>query len=269
MSKQQYLYIIRHGDRWDYENRDWTSSRSGDPPLSLLGHVQARETGAFLQQDFMQRQHRLEDITFLVSPFLRTIQTANEIIDQLGRMPSDNATTLSRVKILPEYSIFEWDGHNGEWHACLPSMQERVHYFPRIDPTHHSLFVPELPEPKSMFRNRCKKAADLLMKQYPVERYPVLVLITHAAGCVGLSSATSDSPLEAITPAAPCGIYRLTRSSSQSLWTLPSHDDMWNGHTDHLSDIGRHTTPWNHFGDKKSTNLGYTGPPNSRFAPAP
>ena len=267
-SKHQYLYIIRHGDRWDYENRDWTSSRSGDPPLSRLGHLQARETGVFLQKDLMQRQHRLEDITFLSSPFLRTIQTTNEIIEQLGDITSDMQTTLAKVKILPEYSIFEWDGHNGEWHACLPSMQERVHYFPRLDPSHQSLFVPKLPEPKSMFRDRCQKAADLLKEHYPVEQFPVLVLVTHAAGCVGLSSATSNSSLDAITPAAPCGVYRLTRSSSQSLWTLPPHNDMWNGHTDHLSDMGQYTTPWNHFGDK-SNNKGYTGPPDSRFAPNP
>lgn len=262
----QYLYIIRHGDRWDYENRNWTSSRSGDPPLSRLGHIQARETGVFLQSHLLQNNCRLEDITFLASPFLRTIQTMNEIIDQLGDLPSQTQTSLSQVKILPEYSIFEWDGHNGEWHACLPDIHERVHYFPRIDPTHESLFIPELPEPKSMFRARCQKVADLLSVHYPVEQYPVLVLVTHAAGCVGLSSAVSNSALEAITPAAPCGIFRLTRSSQQSTWTLPSPNDMWNGHTDHLSDLGQHTVPWNHFGDK-SKNRGYTGPPDSRFAP--
>jgi hypothetical protein len=47
--EHQALYLIRHGDRWDYANPEWKASakRPGDPPLSTLGHVQARETGTF------------------------------------------------------------------------------------------------------------------------------------------------------------------------------------------------------------------------------
>jgi hypothetical protein len=98
-----------------------------------------------------------------------------------------------------------------------------------------------------------------------------VVVVTHAAGCVAMCRSATRLPLDRIEPAAPCGVYRMTRPSSKSgsdstpkgsLWKM---DPAVNGSVAHLSDLGRHTAPWNHFG----SGGGYTGPPGSLLAPEP
>ena len=274
----QSLYIIRHGDRWDYENpevRVWmrrsrscpiksyrvsqwneTTTRPGDPPLSTLGHQQAREVGQFLNPHLKD----LDEVTWLSSPFLRCLQTSNEALSQI-----DN----QNIPIRPEYSIFEWDGHGGAWHQSLPSLAERKHYFPRLDVSHASLFHPTLPEPRSQFLGRCQRTIQELQKRYPYRPRSALVLVTHAAACIGLSQVASGLLLHELTPAAPCSIYQLTRRSNDtSHWEMDVHDapGSMNGHTNHLTMPLGKTVPWNNFGDK-SVHRGYTGPPTSRFAP--
>lgn len=135
-NNQQYLFLIRHGDRWDYSYPEWKklpTSRCGDSPLSPLGHQQARQVGLFLKSYLKERN--LKDITWMSSPFLRCLQTSDGAL---------NAMEISNA-IKPEYSIFEWDGHEGEWHKDLPSLEERKHYFPRLDLDYEPFFVPELP----------------------------------------------------------------------------------------------------------------------------
>lgn len=202
------------------------------------------------------------DITWLSSPFLRTLQTSDNMLNLMTNINSNS------ISILPEYSVFEWDGHGGEWHACLPTMQERSYYFPRLDASHESLFIPDLPEPKADFQGRCNRAIEELNKKYTFKPKSAVVIISHAAGCVGLSVAASQKTLQDITPAAPCSVFRLSRSSNSDVWDLDDHDKEGglNGHTNHLSTLGESTVPWNHFADK-SKHRGYTGPPTSRFAP--
>lgn len=96
---KQYLFIIRHGDRWDYQNRDWsqTTSRPGDPPLSGLGRQQAGETGRFLNELFSAEGYTADDITWMSSPFLRCLMTSNAAIDALSDIEGS-----SKMEILPE-----------------------------------------------------------------------------------------------------------------------------------------------------------------------
>jgi broad specificity phosphatase PhoE len=135
----QSLFVIRHGDRWDYQHPEWleTAKRRGDPPLSTLGHQQARETGQFMDELLAGYTH--DRITWLASPFLRTLQTSDTALNAFQKVDS------RQISILPEYSVFELDGHDGQLHKDLPDMEERGCYFPRVDHTHKSLFVPELP----------------------------------------------------------------------------------------------------------------------------
>jgi broad specificity phosphatase PhoE len=272
-SLSQSLIVIRHGDRWDYENPDWNrkTTRPGDPPLSALGHQQARETGVLLDSLLSSLQVDGNDVTLLSSPFLRTLQTSDGMLSALRR--TKNARN---IQILPESSIFEWDGkENGLWHASLPSLEERWNYFPRLNVKHPSLFVPDLPEPRSKFVERCDRAVKELNGRYPYQPRSVIVLVTHAAGCVGLCRAATHLPLQQIAPAAPCGIYRMTRRSRSSddessvkengpQWTM---DLKLNGYVGHLSEMGA-TVPWNHFGNSKTDrHRGYTGPVDSPLAP--
>eukprot|EP00934_Nitzschia_sp_Nitz4_P004404 Nitzschia sp. Nitz4//scaffold64_size103689//70026//71041//NITZ4_004442-RA/size103689-snap-gene-0.130-mRNA-1//-1//CDS//3329556148//4394//frame0 len=263
-SEAQYIFVVRHGDRWDYANPSWKNlpaSRKGDSPLSPLGHQQARQVGIFLDQWFHERNFTVDQLTWLSSPFLRCLQTSTEALNAMHQVDA------SQVPIRPEYAIFEWDGKGGEWHADLPSLEERKHYFPRIDMEYETMFVPTLPEPRSDFLARCQKCVSSIHERYPYKPGQVLVLVSHAAGCIALARSLTQMPLNEITPAAPCAIYGFQRTSDTSVWELDPHDDLegTNGYTGHLSDVGSSTTPWNHFGDGK--NKFYTGPPTSRFAP--
>jgi broad specificity phosphatase PhoE len=205
-----------------------------------------------------------DNITWLSSPFLRCLETSNEALNAFQKVQGD----VHRLEIKPEYSVFEWDGHGGTWHASLPPMEERAHYFPRLNPSHESLFVPTLPEPRSDFHNRCDRAVKSMGKRYPYSPRSALVVVTHAAGCIGMVMAATNLTSQEITPAGPCSVFHLTRTSDTDLWSLDPHDASlgMNGHTDHISNVGGKTNPWNNFGDKK-VNRGYTGPPKSRFAP--
>ena len=231
--------------------------------MSTRGHQQAREVGIFLDSLLAEEGISADRITWLSSPFLRTLQTSNEALNVFEKTKG-----AEQLKILPEYSVFAWDGKGGEWHKSLPPIEERTHYFPRLDHTYQSLFVPTIPEPRTKFHGRCDRAIQSINKRFPYSPRTAIIVVTHAAACIGLARSAANVTLQDITPAGPCSVYRLTRTSNSQVWVLDPHDTpgSLNGHTDHLSDLGGNTVPWNNFGDKK-INRGYTGPPKSRFAP--
>lgn len=250
----------------DYANPEWKklpSSRTGDSPLSSLGHRQAQEVGKYLDSWMDERGMTSDDITWLSSPFLRCLQTSNEALNAFEKV------NLSHLPINPEYSIFEWDGHGGEWHKDLPTLDERKHYFPRLNTSYESNFVPELPEPRSAFFDRCQRTADSFHARHSFQnnKNKVFVMVSHAAGCIALAKAFTQLKLTDITPAAPCSIYGLERSKETNVWSMAAHDDLQghNGYTGHLAEMGSSTVPWSNFGD--GTTKFYTGPPTSRFAP--
>jgi broad specificity phosphatase PhoE len=226
---------------------------------------QAAETGAFLDSLLYREGVDADNIYWMSSPFLRCLQTSHAALDSFKSVNGD----LDEIKILAENSIFEWDGHNGLFHKSLPTnIEERKHYFPRLDLQYKSMFEPQLPEPRDQFHNRCQKVGTAIQKRYPFRPKTAIIAVTHAAGCIGLAAALTNSTIADITPAAPCSIYQLTRTSDANPWIIDAHDieNGMNGHTNHISEMGRSTIPWNNFADKKYFN-GYTGPATSRFAP--
>lgn len=120
-------------------------------------------------------------------------------------------------------------------------------------------------EPRSEFLNRCNRGAAAINKRFVFKPRTAVVVVTHAAGCIGISRAAANVTLQDVNPAGPCSITRLTRTSNTEVWDLDAWDDHngLNGHTGHISDSGIFTYPWNNFGDKK-VNRGYTGPPDSQ-----
>jgi len=274
---KQSMFIIRHGDRWDYSHPEWKKSnptRPGDPSLSDLGFAQARDTGRYLGQLLKREKFDLSQLIVLASPFLRTIQTANEIVAQIEQ--SDPASTNS-PSIKLECSVWEIDGDDGINHRSLPSpngldmgkiIYERQQYFPRIDTTYNSLFVPEIPETKMDSLKRLEKAVQGIEKRYPIpseSRQPIIV-VTHAAACIGLAKAAAKSTLQEINPAGPCSIFRLDRGQSPH-WSLDHYSisNGMNGYLGHLREWGTATIPWNNFGpkDPKTGHSMYSGPPRS------
>ena len=73
----QRIWIIRHGNREDFQNPGWakTAQRPFDPALSPDGETQAKEVGRRLQDEPIH--------CVFASPFLRTIQTASHIAEAL------------------------------------------------------------------------------------------------------------------------------------------------------------------------------------------
>lgn len=263
--RRQSMFIIRHGDRWDYVHPGWkeNAERGGDPSLSTLGHRQAREVGRYLDRLFVKEGIKAEDVTLISSPFLRCIQTSNELLSEFRNCEGDVAES---VVIKPEYSVFEFDLWKDGLHKSLPNMKERKNYFPRLDETHQSAFIPDVPEEVDGFLQRCDDTMMHLDRVYGST--PVLLVVTHAACCIGLAKSGTKQTLQDINPAAPCSIYRLTKEENSS-WEMDhfSKENGMNGFIGHLSDLGEHTFPWNNF-EKNEQNrgeagAGYTGPPKS------
>jgi hypothetical protein len=102
-----------------------------------------------------QEEFDLSQLVIMASPFLRTVQMANEIVGELEKhflfSSSQLATTIS-IKL--ECAIWEIDEHNCIDHRSLPSpngqdmsviIEERHQYFPCVDRSYQSLFIPDLP----------------------------------------------------------------------------------------------------------------------------
>lgn len=127
-------------------------------------------------------------------------------------------------------------------------------------------FLVMIVEPRSEFLGRCDRAVTALNERFPFRPRTAIVIVSHAAACVGLTRAAANATLQDVNAAGPCSIFRLERSSSSGdVWELPHYATKsgMNAYSEHLSEIGTTTVPWNHFGDKK-INKGYTGPPIER-----
>ena len=133
----QTVWIARHGNRLDFVNPEWfdTAVRRYDPPLSEDGFVQAAELG--------QRLKTANISQIFASPFLRTIQTANEIA-QILNLP---------IKL--EAGLGEW--HNPDWMSQTPETHPQeflAERYPRIDWSYQSYLTPNYPETKADVNRR-------------------------------------------------------------------------------------------------------------------
>ena len=83
------IILIRHGARYDYADQKRWKERCealalepSDPPLSALGHRQARETAAAVAE--LPRFDWEKPDLILASPYLRVLQTAQPLAHALG-----------------------------------------------------------------------------------------------------------------------------------------------------------------------------------------
>ena len=201
----QTLWIARHGNRLDFVNPDWfnTAERPYDPPLSDDGVGQARELGQRL------RGERIKHI--FASPFLRTVQTANQIAQILD------------LPIKMEAGLSEW--LNPEWMRTEPerlSVEELQQRFPCIDSGYTSRVIPQYPETNEKVLERTAQTARLLTQEFAED----ILLVGHGASVVG--STWGLIPGQPEVNAALCCLVKLVR-----------HEEKWvmklNGDTSHLS----------------------------------
>jgi len=192
------LCVVRHGERRDSVDPDWESvaDRVHDPPLTELGRWAAWRVG----RRFAEAGASFDAV--YASPFLRAVETADEICRELG-------ATFELEPGLGEYRNPEWFDEEPE---TLP--QERLRErFETLRLGRESHAVPEFPETHDGATERIAAAARGLADG--VEGSVLLVGhgITVAgvvAGLVGPDAAV-DAPL--------CGATRLAAGADGS-WEL-------------------------------------------------
>ena len=163
---KQTIWIARHGNRLDFVNPEWfnTARRRYDPPLSDDGFIQAQELGTRLKN---------QNISHIISsPFLRTIQTANEVAQILD------------LPIKLEAGLSEW--FNPDWmdgHPEIHPQEFLAQEFPRIDWSYQSLITPTYPETQAKLTRRTKQTANKLIEQFSEN----LLLVGHGASVLGIT----------------------------------------------------------------------------------
>ncbi len=192
---EQIIWIVRHGNREDFHNTGWakTAERPHDPALSPDGEDQARELGASLRGQSVDR--------IFASPYLRTLQTASHIADALD------------LPIYPEPGIGE----------CLPTVAEtpqiiseedRAIRFVRIS-EHTACYQPTFPEGEAVAHKRAAETVQQLADQFPGEN---LLLVTHASPIVGIVRHLTGMQEKIRVPL--CGLFTLKRRSTEDDWEL-------------------------------------------------
>lgn len=108
----QHVVVMRHGDRIDNFEPMWDikASRPWDPPLTQDGKDRAFARGRKFRTHFQFPIHRV-----FVSPFLRCLQTAAEVIHGLCAVNDHDPTVTSsagiaidpsKIKVFPPRLIF-------------------------------------------------------------------------------------------------------------------------------------------------------------------
>ncbi len=203
----QIVWIARHGNRLDFVHPEWfnTAERPYDPPLSDDGVVQAKQLGQRL---------KTENIAHIfASPFLRTVQTANQVAAALD-LP---------IKI--ESGLSEW--LNPDW---MPAMPEKLpiarlnEQFPRIDLSYTSRVVAQYPETSAQVLQRSGETAKLLAAEFPED----ILLVGHGASVMGTTMGLLNVTVEPEVNAVLCCLVKLVHHNQEWVMEL-------NGDTSHLS----------------------------------
>jgi broad specificity phosphatase PhoE len=229
------VFVVRHGDRfdrevggWDGKDRWWPDgdteadeashgANAHDPPLSSLGMRQAVEVGHWLAT----RENVPPISKLIVSPYIRTIQTAAPLAAQLN------------LKMLLEDGIAEGTPNRGGVHG-IPMPAERFPYMPCVD-TDYAPLVPmardqEEGYPESYF-TRVITAADRIDKTH-CEPGSSVVLVSHAATVVAAVACFLGVSVSEVPPAGPASIYQLRRRGGiDGKWEVEL-----SGGVDHLSE---------------------------------
>lgn len=205
----QTVWIARHGNRLDFVNPDWflSAERPYDPPLSDDGVIQAMQLGKRLQSENIAH--------IFASPFLRTVQTANQVAEALD-LP---------IKIEPGLS--EW--LNPGWMRSNPeklSLEQLHELYPRLDLSHVPKGVPaQYPETGDVVLQRAGETAKRLADHYPED----ILLVGHGASVLGAAMGILAVTIEPEINASLCCLVKIVRYEEGWVMEL-------NGDTSHLSE---------------------------------
>lgn len=204
----QTVWIARHGNRLDFVNPEWfeTAERRYDPPLSDDGVIQAMQLGQRLKGENIAH--------IFASPFLRTVQTANQVAEALD-LP---------IKIEPGLS--EW--LNQAWIDSPPeklTLEELHELYPRVDLSHVPIGVAaEYPETGEEMFQRAGETAKRLAAEYPED----MLLVGHGASVIGTAMGLLNVTNEPEINATLCCLVKMVRDEKEWVMEL-------NGDTSHLT----------------------------------
>ncbi|NDJ20363.1 histidine phosphatase family protein [Nostoc sp. B(2019)] len=200
----QIVWIARHANRLDFVNPDWflTAERRYDPPLSDDGVVQAQQLANRLKS---------EDIAHIfASPFLRTVQTANQVAEVLN------------LSIKLETGLSEW--LNPAWMTEEPerlSTSALVELFPRIDIGYTSRIAAKYPETHEKVRERSGQTARCLANEFFPKN---ILLVAHGASVLGGAMGLVGEIAKTEVKASLCSLVKVVRQDSQ--WLLELKGDI-------------------------------------------
>ncbi|XP_004510117.1 uncharacterized protein [Cicer arietinum] len=218
----QNVVVMRHGDRIDNLDPLWISNATQpwDPPLIQEGRVRAFCTGRKFRNIFGFPLHRV-----FVSPFLRCIHTASEVIVALSSVDENpdaltgHSLTIdpSKLKASVEYGLCEMMNKiairvdvapkDGNWGFDL-SEREAMLPSGTVDNNVERVYkkLPEWEESVSQTRARYEQIIKDLADKHPSEN---LLLVTHGEGVgVALSSFKKGSEVLEVDY---CGYVELRR----------------------------------------------------------
>jgi len=224
------IFLVRHGARWDFANKEqWRRAAEThgfewrDPPLSALGHEQARCTAKVLAAEGID--------AILVSPYLRVIQTAQPLAHATG-LPLCIEDGLAEVAHIP---------------GSVPPAGKRFPIFPEVDADYESLHTvlpsatladgrPEERFPEDYLR-RLILFSKLLPKRFAGK---TVACFSHAASIALVAALTGQSLYDAGV-FAPVGIFKLVSQDGGESWVLERHGEDNSGH---VSSNHPGTYPW-------------------------
>lgn len=204
----QIVWLARHGNRIDFVNPDWflTAERRYDPHLSDDGVVQAQQLAQRLKGEGIAH--------IFASPFLRTVETANQVAEVLD------------LPIKLESGLSEW--LNPVWMKAMPErlpLEALAQRFPRIDRSYLSHVIAEYPETAEKALERSGETARLLADEFPED----ILLVGHGASVIGATMGLVSGITKSQINAALCCLIKVVR---QDQWVMEL-----NGDTSHLGQV--------------------------------
>lgn len=172
------IYFARHGERIDFVDKKWIelAERPGDPPLSSYGLEQAHELGVYVASI----QPRVTHI--YASPFIRTIQTAIEIVKELNQ-------NESLVKIHLEPGFGELCVDHSSWnertlYRSITELSDISKDLSLIDQDYDSFlkidyFLQNPHENRQEFRDRLQRTLQHILNLHSTDCN--ILIVTHAA----------------------------------------------------------------------------------------
>ncbi|KAL0547700.1 hypothetical protein IC582_012124 [Cucumis melo] len=188
----QNLVVLRHADRLDFSDHSWTATadRPWDPPLMEDGFVRAFNSGRAILNDLGSPIHRI-----FVSPFLRCLQTAAQVVAAVHHVSADSAAT-SQLKVSIEYGLCEklnhkaippevapkdwnWGFNISDLQTILPTVSTDHSVEPIYEEAQTKLPMPQFGEVPTIIRSRFEQVFKTLADRYHSQN---IMLITHGIG---------------------------------------------------------------------------------------